>query len=153
MEPGSKEISKELVFNHLKLLFLKKGFPENILIWDKSFYFTYNHLEFEIEITLVVGEKRPLLILYYHPSKRGLSSFERPLLSIARLLFNPQPYFAILTNLQDYILIEVYPQNFKRGGEEIIPDYQTLIKYRPPLERPFNKTIEEKILAFYLSSG
>ncbi len=151
MEISSTKIPKELILNHLKTLFLKKGFPEKFLTWERIFYFNYNDLEFEIEITLVVEEKRPLLILYYHPSKQGLSSFERPLLSMARLFFNPPPYYAFLTNLQDYIVIEVYPQKIKKGGEEIIPDYEALRNYHPPFEKPFNKTIEEKILAFYLS--
>ncbi|PMP63407.1 MAG: hypothetical protein C0197_02645 [Caldimicrobium thiodismutans] len=153
MEISSKEISKDLILSHLKTLFFKKGYPENFLFWEKIFYFNYNNLEFTVEITLVVEEKRPLLILNYHSSKLGLASFERPTLSIARLFFNPLPYFAVLTNLQNYILLEVYPQKIKKGGEELIPDYKTIRSYQPPFEKPFNKDIEEKILAFYLSGG
>ncbi|MEZ0344619.1 MAG: hypothetical protein ABWJ99_07480 [Caldimicrobium sp.] len=153
MEKGSAEISQELILEHLKALFLSKGYPEKLLQWKKTLFFNYNNLEFAIQLTLIIEEKRPLLILYYHPSTRGLSSFERPLLSIARLLFNPPPYFAVLTNLKDFIFIEVYPQKIKKGGEELLPDYETLKEYQPSFEKPYNKNIEERILAFYLSGG
>lgn len=153
MEISSKEVSKELIHNHIKALLLKKGYPANLFQWKKTFPFTYNGLTFEVELPLVLEDDKPLLILYYHPSKRGLTSFERPLLSIARLFFSPPPYFAVLTNLEDYILIEVYPQIIKRGGEEVFPDYESLMRYQPPFEKPYNKSVEEKILAFYLSGG
>lgn len=153
MEIGSEAFSKKLILNSLKDLFLKKGFPQELLNWERIFLFKYQNLEFEVELTLTIEERRPLLILNYHPSKRGLSSFERPLLAIARLFFTPPPYFAFLTNLSHFIMIEVYPQRITSGGPELIPEYETLKTYLPPFEKPFKREVEEKILAFYLSGG
>lgn len=153
MEIGSKETSKELTINHLKTLFLKKGYPERYLKWERTFLFTYKNFEFLVEITLTVEDEKPLLILYYHPSKQGLSSFERPFLSVARLFFSPPPYFLVLTNLEDFILIEVYTHTIKKGDEKVLPVYKTLKSYQPPFEKAYSRDIEEKILAFYLSGG
>jgi len=153
MEISTKEISKDLIYQELKSLFLEKGYPERFLFWDLNYPFSYEGLNFEVNLDLLVKEEAPLLILKYHPSKGGLASFERPLLAFARLIFQPLPSLAVLTNLEHFILIEVKPRLFSRGGRELLPDFESLKKYQASFERPFNPEVERKILAFYLSGG
>ncbi|MCS7149505.1 MAG: hypothetical protein RMI93_02040 [Caldimicrobium sp.] len=97
--------------------------------------------------------ERTLLIVDYDPSLRGLSCGERPLLAIARIFFDPPPYFALLTNLRDFILIEVASQKIQKGGPEIIPTYEELLKYNSKEKKPYRIDLEEKILGLYLSGG
>ncbi len=153
MDPCPTTLSENGILEKLKTLFLQKGYPKESLSFNKILSFTLNSLTFEIYLPLVIREKEPLLIVDYHPSKGGLSSFERPLLAIARLFFEPIPFFALLTNLRDYLLIEVYLQRSSKGTEEIIPDYNFLKSYKPSYLKPFKKEVEAKILAFFLSGG
>jgi hypothetical protein len=153
MEFGKEPPSQDLILTALKTLFLQKGYPEESFQLKKELFFSYQGLSFELELPLVIEKEQTLLIVNYHPSKGGLSSFERPLLAIARIFFNPLPYFALLTNLQTFILIEVYPQITLRGDSELIPNYASLLKYTPPFFKSFKKEFEEKILALHLSGG
>lgn len=153
MEKGGRALPKEVLIS-LKELFYKKGYPENTLSFEKAYFFSVEGLSFAVTLATVVSyEGKTMLILDYQPSKRGLSSFERPLLAIARLFFDPLPYFALLTNLSDFICIEVYCHKIKKGSSELLPEYKDLLTYTPPTLKTYKKEIEEKILAFYLSGG
>lgn len=153
MESGRETLSQELILEQLKNLFLQRGYPEESLQLKNKFSFSCKGLSFEIELPLIVRTEKILLIANYHPSIGGLSSFERPLLAIARIFFDPLPYFALLTNLQSFILMEVYPQRISRGEPDIIPPYELLLSYTPPFMKPFKREFEEKILALHLSGG
>lgn len=153
MEISRNEIPKNLIYEELKKLFLEKGYPEKNLSFENKLLFQYQGLTFEITLDLLVKTERIPLILKYHPSKGGLSSFERPLLALTRIFFNPLPFYAVLTNLEHLILIEVIPQKIYRGDKEILPTFEALRNYQAPSEKPFNLEIERKILAFYLSGG
>ncbi len=153
MEYGREALSQELILEQLKKLFLQRGYPEESLQIKNQFFFSCKGLSFEIELPLIVRAEKTLLIVNYHPSIGGLSSFERPLLAIARIFFDPLPYFALLTNLQTFVCIEVYPQMVSRGEPDIIPPYEVLLSYTPPFVKPFKREFEEKILALHLSGG
>jgi len=153
MEEGPRALPQKVIIT-LKELFYQKGYPENSLFFEPIYFFSLGELSFEFSLAAVVNfDSKPLLILDYHPSQRGLSSFERPLLSIARLFFDPLPYFAFLTNLSDFICIEVYTPKILKGTSEILPNFKDLLAYTPPPLKPYKREIEEKILAFYLSGG
>lgn len=145
--------SEKEVIERLYSLFLEKGYPLEALHKEVRIAFSLADLTFEIFLPLVVKKEKPILITYYEPSLRGLSCAERPLISIARLFFDPLPYFAILTNLQNYIKIEVPSQRITKGGKEIIPTFEVLNNYTPTTAKPFKRDLEEKILALYLSGG
>ncbi len=159
MDTGKKEIPLEVltpekVAQILKNIFLKKGYPESSLILSSSFSFSYGKLNFHIEIPLTVKTNgKVMMVVDYKPSRGGLTSFERGLLALARVLFNPVPAYALLTNFTDYILIETLPVKFIRGNEDLIPSYSRLLSYRAPFEKPFKPDLEKKILAIYLSGG
>ncbi|MFN3568333.1 MAG: hypothetical protein ACK4UR_05445, partial [Caldimicrobium sp.] len=142
------------IITFLKNLFLQKGYPENTIILQQKYYFSCNELSFSFYLLLIViYQEKYLLILDYHPSKRGLSHLKRPLIAIARLFFNPPPYYAILTNREDFYCIEIYPMTIKKGSSEVIPNFTELLSYKPLETRGFRREVEEKILAFYLSGG
>lgn len=153
MEISRNEISKNLIYEELKKLFLEKGYPEKNLFFENKLPFQYQNLSFELTLDLLVKTERTLLILKYHPSKGGLSSFERPLLALTRIFFNPLPFYAVLTNLEHFILIEVLPQKTYRGDKELLPTFEALRNYQTPSEKPFNLELERKILVLYLSGG
>lgn len=145
--------SKEIL-TYLKKLLLNKGYPEGTLFFSKIFEINLHNLYFKITLPLLVTHQgKTLLILDYHPSRKGLSSFERALLAKARLLFEPPPYLAYLTNLSEFICIEVYANKSMRGGDELLVDFKTLTSYEPPFMKPYKRNLEEKILALYLSGG
>ncbi|MFN4196395.1 MAG: hypothetical protein ACK4FM_00085 [Caldimicrobium sp.] len=153
MEDSRSQISEESI-TFLKNLFLQKSYPENTIILQQKYQFTWNELSFSFSLPLIIiYQEKCLLILDYHPSKRSLGHLERPLVAIARLFFNPSPNFAILTNGEDFHLIEVYPLRIKKGKSEIIPTFSELLSYKPSETKSFSKEVEEKILAFYLCDG
>ncbi|MFN3504874.1 MAG: hypothetical protein ACK4Y7_01510 [Caldimicrobium sp.] len=153
MEDSGSTIPQEIITS-LKNLFFQKGYPANTISLLQKFNFYHNDLFFSFFLPITITyEEKTLLILDYHPSKRGLSHLERPLIAIARLFFNPPPYYAILTNVENFYCIEVYPQIIKKGGAEVVPDFPDLLAYKPLDSKVFKKEIEEKILAFYLSGG
>lgn len=147
--PLSKKI-KEII----KEVLLAKGYPEKVLFYDKTFNLSIQTLSFELTLPVVINHERKTLVIFdYHPSIGGLASYERPLLAIARLFFNPPPYFAILTNLTDYICIEIYRNKILKGRADIIPDFNELLSYTPPPLKSFQREMEEKLLALYLSGS
>jgi hypothetical protein len=159
MEAGKKEVSLETLTPEkvaliLKEIFLKRGYPEDALLLSQVFTFSYGKLRFHIEVPLMVKtNSKVLMVVDYKPSQKGLTSFERGLLALARVLFDPVPVYALLTNFSDYILIETLPVKFIRGNEDLIPSYSGLLSYRAPFEKPFKPELEKKILAIYLSGG
>lgn len=153
MENSQSSFSKGLTIDHLFSLFSKKGYPESSLKKAYSIFYTKGPISRSITLPLVVKEERTFLIADYDPSLRGLSCGERPLLAIARIFFDPPPYFALLTNFRDFILIEVASQKIQKGGSEIIPTYDELLKYNSKETKPYIIDLEEKILGLYLSGG
>lgn len=77
----------------------------------------------------------------------------RPLLAMARILFEPQPIYALLTNLLDFILIDVASGKATKGDETIIPDFSRLLQEKQSHSQNFNEEIERKIIALHFSFG
>lgn len=77
----------------------------------------------------------------------------RPLLAMARILFEPQPIYALLTNLLDFILIDVASGEATKGDETIIPNFSRLLQEKQSHSQNFNEEIERKIIALHFSFG
>lgn len=153
MEKCRDSLSTEIISENLYSLFVSRGYPSLSLFRDVSIDFSYNSSFHTLWFPLVVRTEIPLLITYYDPSRGGLGSSARPLLAMARILFKPQPLYAVLTNLTDYILIEVSSGETNRGDESVIPDFSDLIESKSSATAKFNEDIEKKIVALHLSFG
>lgn len=150
---SSKEISLKEKLPILKAQFLRKGYPLNTLEENLLLHFTYQNHSFLISLPLIIKEDLQTLLVVDLKFNPSLISFERGFLALTRLLFKPLPYFALLTNLSNYHLIEVSSGKCLRGSEEIIPSYSEIKKCFPFSLKSFSKELEERILAIYLSKG
>jgi len=137
----------------LKELFLSKGYSEKMFLWDTIIPFSYNSLHFEVRIPLIIKKEPKIYFLVDYKPLEKLTFFERGLLAVARLFFSPLPYFAIVTNLKEVALIDLYDFKVKKGSLELIPSYAQIKDYSPPEPKKFNPELEKKILAVYLSGG
>jgi hypothetical protein len=148
--PLDKEVAK-----NLKELFLAKGYPEYSLKTFVPFTFTFNDTTFNLILPLIVELKeRYILLCHYKSSTRGLLSFEREALALARLFSSPPPKYALLTNLQMFALIDVRSGKHEIGGVEKIPYYNPTMLLAPPFDEPFfDPNIEKRLLYLYLSGG
>jgi len=148
--PLDKEVAK-----NLKELFLAKSYPEYSLKTFVPFTFTFNDTTFNLILPLIVELKeRYILLCHYKSSTRGLLSFEREALALARLFSSPPPKYALLTNLQMFALIDVRSGKHEIGGVEKIPDYNPTMLLAPPFDEPFfDPNIEKRLLYLYLSGG
>ena len=153
MGNSKEKISLNSEISILKNLLKEKGYPEKCILERNEVKFSYKELEFEISIPLVIkNNSNTLLIVEYKPQE-NLTISERGMIALARVLFSPPPYFALITNLKDFVLINVYTYEKEKGGKEIIPNFEKLKNYNPPMIKPFKPEIEKKILAIYLSGG
>jgi len=143
------------VAEKLKELFLAKGYPEHSLKTFVSFTFTFNDTTFNLILPLIVELKeRCILLCYYKSSVRGLLSFEREALALARVFSSPPPKYALLTNLQMFVLIDVKSGKYEIGGVEKIPDYNPNILLAEPFDDAFfDPNVEKRLLYLYLSGG
>jgi hypothetical protein len=148
--PLDKEVAK-----NLKELFLAKGYPEYSLKTFVPFTFTFNDTTFNLILPLIVELKeRYILLCHYKSSTRGLLSFEREALALARLCSSPPPKYALLTNLQMFVLIDVRSGKHEIGGVEKIPDYNPNVLLAQPFDDAFfDPNIEKRLLYLYLSGG
>ncbi len=147
--PLDKEVA-----NKLKELFLVKGYPEDALKTLVPFTFSFNDATFDLILPLIVElQERCLLLCYYKVAVRGLLSFEREALALARLFSSPPPRYALLTNLQVFVLIDVRSGKYELGGIEKIPDYNPNLLEEASNELFFDPKIEERLLYLYLSGG
>ncbi len=150
--------SKEEIFINspilqLKSIFLKKGYPENSFKETQHFRFSYKDLKFNFEIPLIIEkDSQVLFIVDYKPQKK-LTVSERGFIALARIFFTPLPYFGVITNFQEFILINFYTAKIQKGNEDIIPDFTFFENYKPEELKPFKPEIEKRILAIYLSGG
>lgn len=153
MGNSKEEISLESAISIFKDLFKDKGYPKDYFVEKVVFPFSYKSLSFEVVIPLVIRDSsQTILIVDYKPQK-NLTISERGIIALARVLFNPPPYFALITNLRDFILINSYTGEKKKGNQKIIPDFETLKNFTPKFTKTLNPQIEKKILAIYLSGG
>ena len=145
-----KEIAKKI-----KELFLAKGYPEHSLKTYVPFSFNFNDATFNFILPLIVELKETCILLcHYKSSVRGLLSFEREALALARIFSSPPPRYALLTNLQMFVLIDVRSGKYEIGGFEKIPDYNPNISLAQPFEYAFfDPNIEKRLLYLYLSGG
>jgi hypothetical protein len=159
MEHCSRKVDKtsfdKEVAKNLKELFLAKGYPEYSLKTFVPFTFTFNDTTFNLILPLIVELKeRYILLCHYKSSTRGLLSFEREALALARLFSSPPPKYALLTNLQMFALIDVRSGKHEIGGVEKIPYYNPTMLLAPPFDEPFfDPNIEKRLLYLYLSGG
>jgi len=153
MGNSKEEILVNEAFSILKNIFKEKGYYGNCFFEEGNYQFSYKEKPFNIFIPLIIKyNSKPLLTVDYKPQE-NLTPSERGIIALARVFFNPPPYFALITNLKDFVLIDVYTQKREKGGKEIIPDFSELKKYEPKIIKSFNLEIEKKILAIYLSGG
>ncbi|MDW8136399.1 MAG: hypothetical protein RMI74_06375 [Thermodesulfobacterium sp.] len=153
MGNSSKEISLKEKLPLLKAQFLRKGYPLNSLEENLLLHFTYQNHSFLISLPLIIKEDLQTLLVVDLKFNPSLISLERGILALARLLFKPWPYFALLTNFVNYHLIEVSSGQCLRGSEEVIPNYSEIKKCSFLSLKSFPKELEERILAIYLSEG
>ncbi|NPA40182.1 MAG: hypothetical protein GXO57_07050 [Thermodesulfobacteria bacterium] len=144
---------KEVPLNELKKIFVEKGYPESFFVWNTVIPFSYNSLHFEVKIPLVIKENSKIYFLVDYKPLEKLTFFERGILAVARLFFSPLPYFAIVTNLKEFALIDLHEFNVKKGDISIVPEYRGIKDYIPPQPKKFKPELEKKILAVYLSGG
>lgn len=153
MGNSQEEISLDSVLFTLKNILKRLGYPEECIFEKQKFSFSYKDLVFDLSIPLIIKFNfQNFLIIDYKPQE-NLSVAERGITSLARVLFNPPPYFALITNLKEFILVNVYTGDKKKGGKKIIPKFTTLKNYKPETTKSFNPEIERKILAIYLIGG
>jgi hypothetical protein len=159
MEPCPRKVDKtsldKEVAKKLKELFLAKGYPEHSLKTYVPFSFTFNDATFNLILPLIVELKEwYILLCHYKSSVRGLLSFEREALALARVFSSPPPRHALLTNLQMFVLIDVRSGKYEIGGFEKIPDYNPNVLLAQPFDDPFfDPNIEKRLLYLYLSGG
>ncbi len=137
----------------LKNTFLNLGYPEELFIEDLKLDFSYNSLKFEVTLPLIIKEKDQVYFLVDYKPQKNLHFFERGMLALARLFFSPLPYYAIITNLEVFALIDLYEFKVIKNGKEVIPRYEDVKKHSPPPPKGFKEDLEKKILAIYLSGG
>lgn len=153
MENSQEEISLESAIFILKNILKEKGYPENCFFEKQKLFFSYKELIFDLFIPIIIKyNSQPLLIIDYKPQE-NLTISERGITALARLLFNPSPYFALITNLKEFILINIYTGDKIKGGKEIIPEFKAVKDYKPEIVKKFDTEIEKKILVIYLSGG
>ncbi len=153
MGNSQKEVSLESAILILKNLFKHKGYPEELFLEKNNIFFSYNKLSFEIFIPLILRDNSQTLFIVDYKPQENLALSERGLIALARVFFDPLPYFVLITNLKDFILIDPYTGEKKKGDEKIIPEFETLKNYTPEPAKKFKPEIEKKILAIYLSGG
>uniref|UniRef100_A0A7V5XH73 Type I restriction enzyme R protein N-terminal domain-containing protein n=1 Tax=Thermodesulfobacterium geofontis TaxID=1295609 RepID=A0A7V5XH73_9BACT len=153
MGNSKEEILVSEALSILKNIFKEKGYYENFFLEGKNYQFSYKEKTFDIFIPLIIKNNSKLLFIVDYKPQENLTLSERGIIALARVLFNPPPYFALITNLKDFVLINVYTQKKEKGGKEIIPIFSELKNYKPEITKSFNIEIEKKILAIYLSGG
>jgi hypothetical protein len=153
MGNSKEEISLESAILVLKDLFKSKGYPENFFVEKVVLPFSYKSLSFEVLIPLIIRDNSQTLLIVDYKPQENLTVSERGVIALARVLFNPPPYFALITNLRDFILINPYTGEKKKGNKKIIPNFETLKNFNPEFTKTLNPQIEKKILAIYLSGG
>jgi len=153
MGNSKEEIFLESELSILKNIFKEKGYPENFFLENQKLFFSYKNLTFEIYLPLILKTDSQILFIVDYKPQENLTISERGIVALARILFNPPPYFSLITNLKYFVLIDTYTTEKKKGGKEIIPDFESLKNYKPHITKPFKPEIEEKILAIYLSGG
>ncbi|PMP67110.1 MAG: hypothetical protein C0190_03845 [Thermodesulfobacterium geofontis] len=149
MGNSKEEISLSTVLFNLKNIFREKGYPEECFFEKQKLSFYYKNLNFDLSIPLIIKLNFQCFLIIDYKPQENLSIAERGIISLARVLFNPPPYFVLITNLKEFVLINVYT----KGGREIIPEFKTLKNYKPETTKNFNPEIEKKILAIYLTGG
>lgn len=153
MGNSKEEVSLDPILTTLKTLFKNKGYPEEGFIEKKSLIFSYKNLSFEILITLVFKHNSQTLFIVDYKPQQNLTFSERGMIALARVFFDPPPYFILITNLKEFILINPYTGEKKKGDERVIPEFITLKDYKLEFTKSFDLQIEKKILAIYLSGG
>lgn len=153
MGNSKEEIFLESELSILKNIFKEKGYPENFFLENQKLFFSYKNLTFDIYLPLILKTDSQILFIVDYKPQENLTISERGIVALARILFNPPPYFSLITNLKYFVLIDTYTTEKKKGGKEIIPDFESLKNYKPHITKPFKPEIEEKILAIYLSGG
>jgi hypothetical protein len=153
MGNSKEEILVNEALSILKNIFKEKGYYENCFFEERNYLFSYKEKTFNIFIPLIIRHNSKLLLIADYKPQENLTLSERGIIALARVLFDPPPYFALITNLKDFVLINIYTQKREKGGKEIIPEFSKLKSYKPELIKSFNIEIEKKILAIYLSGG
>lgn len=153
MGNSKEEIFLESELSILKNIFKEKGYPENFFLENQKLFFSYKNLTFDIYLPLILKTDSQILFIVDYKPQENLTISERGIVALARILFNPPPYFSLITNLKYFILIDTYTAKKKKGGKEIIPDFESLKNYKPHITKTFKPEIEKKILAIYLSGG
>jgi len=153
MGNNKEEIFINEALSILKNIFKEKGYYEKCLLEGKNYLFSYKEKIFNITIPLIIKHNSKFFLIADYKPQENLTFSERGIIALARVLFNPPPYFALITNLKDFVLIDIYTQKKKKGGKEIIPEFLELKNYEPKITKNFNIEIEKKILAIYLSGG
>jgi len=145
-------ISKEEI-SKVKDFLLKKGYPEKFLEEEVVIPFSYNNLNFEVYLPVIVRDSdKVYMIVDYKPQER-LHVFERGLIAIGRLFFRKLPYFALVTNLKDFVLVNIPEVKVTKGKEDVVPSWEDLKSFKVFNTKPFKPELEKKILAVYLSGG
>ena len=153
MGNSKEEIFLESELSILKNIFKEKGYPENFFLENQKLFFSYKNLTFDIYLPLILKTDSQILFIVDYKPQENLTISERGIVALARILFNPPPYFSLITNLKYFVLIDTYTAEKKKGGKEIIPDFESLKNYKPHITKLFKPEIEKKILAIYLSGG
>lgn len=153
MGNSEKEIPLSSDLSELLKIFKEKGYPKESFLKTKELNFSYKSLSYNIFIPLLIKNNSHILLIVDYKPQENLFVSERGVVALARVLFEPIPYFVLITNLKEFILIDVYTGEKKKGNKEIIPDFIFLKNHKPSITKSFNYEIEKKILAIYLSGG
>ncbi|QER41614.1 hypothetical protein F1847_02215 [Thermodesulfobacterium sp. TA1] len=153
MGNSPEKVPQDRVLENLVSIFKTLGYPESLFIFNFKLSFSLSGINHELILPLIIQEKDQTYFWVDYKPQTFLSCFERGFLSLARLLTNPLPYFGIITNLTEFILIDFYVYKTYKGKTEIIPHYTEIKTYSPSPAKPFNPEIETKILNLYLKGG
>ncbi len=150
---NKKEVSLNTYFFLLKNIFKDKGYPEKFFKEGTKYKFSYKSFVFEFEIPLIIEQDFQSLFIADYKLQKNLTFSERGIIALARVFFDPLPYFALITNFKEFILLNLYTTEKQKGNKDIIPEYKSFQFYQPKEKKPFKLEIERKILAIYLSGG
>lgn len=153
MENSEKKISLNTHLSLLKNIFKEKGYPERFFKERIKYKFSYKNFIFEFEIPLVIKHDFQTFFLADYKLQENLIVSERGILALARVFFDPLPFFALITNFKKFILLNLYTNEKQIGNKELIPEYKFFQFYQPKEKKLFKIEIEKKILAIYLSGG
>ncbi|WP_022854635.1 hypothetical protein [Thermodesulfobacterium thermophilum] len=150
---SEKVFKNFFIEKQLSFIFSTLGYPETLFKFNTKLFISLEDFSYELTLPLLIQEKDHTYFWVDYKPQNFLSCFERGFISLARLVSNPLPFFGVITNLTEFILIDFYQGKTSKGNKKIIPPYGKIKTYTPGLPKPFNPEIETKILRLFLKGG